>query len=271
MTSDHQFQMQYDKLFDLFTQHSEKYYTEAEGVFRKFNKEWNADFLRFKPDLLRFEIDMFFLFELSSSMLSAKLDKSVWSEILHLFQDRLIQHFTGKISIVDTFEDIIRARVEGYGRVKNSYGGTHDFAGLYIDLLRELLQNIYASNSRGEIAVRNPVVIDGFFEKTEFECRMRPIHMSTSEEFSCCLKHLFKANSDIRSLSSEEIDRLIERGKREAEKILSEVDWEQISGSFSAFIRKQLQDKTLSEADLSKMSGSKFIRGIIDKQKKRNL
>ena len=47
MTSDHQTPVQYNKLFDLLSQYSQKYYNETEAVFMKFGRQWNPYISKF--------------------------------------------------------------------------------------------------------------------------------------------------------------------------------------------------------------------------------
>ena len=82
---------------------------------------------------------------------------------------------------------------------------------------------------------------------------------------------LFEATQDIRTLSCEEIDDRIDRGKKNAKQILSEIDLSQMSYLLSAtnLIRTQLEKGIVSEAELLRVSSSKLVRAILKEQKKR--
>ena len=91
MTSDHQTPVQYDKLFDLLSQYSQKYYNETEAVFMKFGRQWN-------PYISKFEIDIYFLSMLTFSIVGFNQDRDVGVELQLYFAERFIQRIGGKIS-----------------------------------------------------------------------------------------------------------------------------------------------------------------------------
>jgi len=215
--------IQYDILFELLCEYSKKYYTETERIFRKFDNKWD-------PHASRFEIDVFCLFELSKQMLGLKQDMDVVRGIQSYFVERLMQRFKNKITIATTFEDVIGARVQRYGQARNDC--IKNDKTIDMVMLDEVIQNIRMTNLSEEIVANRGLVVGDFFELIELKSAILPIQIK-SGEFSCCLKHIFKSTSDIRSLSSEEIDILINRGRQDAKQILSKLDLSQISDSIN--------------------------------------
>lgn len=215
--------VQYDILFELLCEYADEYYAETEKVFKKFDKKWH-------PYPSRFEIDVFFLFELSKQILGLKQDMDVVRGIQSYFVERLMQRFKNKITIATTFEDVIGARVQRYGQARNDC--IKNDKTIDMVMLDEVIQNIRMTNLSEEIDANRGLVIGDFFELIELKSAMLPIQIK-SGEFSCCLKHLFKSTSDIRSLSSEEINILIDRGSQDAKQILSKLDLSQISDSIN--------------------------------------
>lgn len=226
MTSDHQTPVQYNKLFDLLSQYSQKYYNETEAVFMKFGRQWN-------PYISKFEIDVYFLSMLTFSIVGFKQDRDVGVELQLYFAERFIQGSGGKISTATTFEDIISSRVNSYCQLKHDCIKDSKNRNIEMEMLQEILWNIDYSNSNEEIKACSPLVIRDFFDQMELKSSMFPMHIKESIEFRSCLKELFEATSDIRSLSSEEMDTLIDNGRKEAEEILSRLDLQQIADSIN--------------------------------------
>jgi len=266
MTLKAQIPVQYEKLFHLLSLYSNKYYSETEKVFARFGKfgyTWN-------PHHCKFEIDVYFLSLLSFSIVGFKQDKDVGVELQLYFSERFIQCFGGKISAETTFDDIIGSRVNSYCQLKHDCIKDSKNRNIEMEMLQELLLNIDASNSSDEIKAGNPIVSRDFFDQRELESCMFPVHFRESIEFCSCLKELFEATQDIRTLSCEEIDNRIDRGKKNTKQIISKIDLSQISDSLSArnLIRKMLEEGIVSQADLLRMSSSKLIRTILEKEKK---
>jgi hypothetical protein len=213
MTSDHQIPVQYDKIFDLLSQYSQKYYTETQDIFRKLGRQWN-------PYPCRFEIDTFFLYELSSSMQSHEHNKTVLTEICFDFENRISQSYANRFAIEGDLKDILRNRIIGYCERSNYAVEKKESSDMAV--LKMLLQKISSANCDNPVSAESVFVIEDCFEELEITSKMFPIQTCVSGFFCCCLKHLFKATSDIRTLSLEEMDSMIKDGRREAEKILSE-------------------------------------------------
>jgi tetratricopeptide (TPR) repeat protein len=231
---DKQASTKYDELFDLLCRHSERYYTEAERIFRKFDNKWNH-----YP--AKFEIDVYLYSLLSFAIVEFKHNIYVAKEIQTHFVTRLIQHFTGNISSADTFENVIGSRVDSYCRLKRDCITNNK--NVEISMLDEVLHNLRFSNSVGQIVANRGYVPADDFDWIQLRTDMIPIQMSESIEFCSCLWELFIATPDIRLLSSEEMDNRIGRGAKRAKQILS--------GS-----------------DLTKTGDSRVIRRILKEHKK---
>ena len=136
-------------------------------------------------------------------------------------------------------------------------------------ILDELLYHIEGVSVTGNIAESYPVVIGDVFERFELKSMMFPTHMRVSGKFRCCLKHLFEATLDIRSLSLEEMDVLFENGSKEAVEILSELDLSKIADSLSAhnLITKLLEEGAATEDDLLQWSSSELVRKILEEHR----
>jgi len=209
---DKQASVNYDKLFDLLCRHSERYYTETETIFTKFDNEWNHY-------AAKFEIDLYLYSLLSFAIMEFRHNIDVAKEIQTHFVTRFIQHFTGNIPVAADFENVISSRVSGYCRLKSDCIGNNK--NVEISMLDEVLHNLRFSNSLGQIAAdRGYVPADGF-DWIQLTTDMIPIQMTESIEFCSCLWELFIATPDIRLLSSEEMDNRIARGRKRAKQILS--------------------------------------------------
>lgn len=201
---------QFEKLFDLMSQYSEKYCTETESVFRKFHKEWDTS-------LARFEIDTFFLSLLSFSICELKQNMDVIRGVQTYIFNSLLHNFNAQ----NETGDIIENRIKNYCKLEHDCINNQEDKNIEMEMLNRLLYHIEGVLVAGNIAEAYPVVIQDIFQEIDFKSVMFPVHMRISGEFSCCLKHLFKATSDIGTLSSDKIDNLIGNGKKEAKDILS--------------------------------------------------
>lgn len=219
---------QYDRLFDLLKQYAERYYVQTQQIYSKFGREWN-------PYPCRFEIDTYFLFQLSVSMQGLEYNESALQETCMDFEDHIIQSFSGKFPVADNLQNIIRTRITDYCERRNyalRENESHNVA-----LLESLLQNIDADNVAEQVEAASPIVIGDFFEKSEIKASMLPVQMHISGEFRCCLKHLFR--SDISSLSIQEMNKLIDNGREEAKEILSKFDMQGVTETTN--VLKQLR------------------------------
>ena len=221
-TLDKQASAKYDKLFDLLCRHSEKYYTETERIFRKFDNKWNHY-------AAKFEIDVYLYSLLSFAIMEFKHNIDVAKEIQTHFVTRLIQHFTGNIPAAAAFENVIGSRVDSYCRLKSDC--IRNNKNIEISMLDEVLHNLRFSNYLGQIAANRGYVPADGFDWMKLRISMIPIQMSESIEFCSCLWELFIATPDIRLLSSEEMDNRIARGAKRAKQILSGSDLTQTGDS----------------------------------------
>jgi len=189
---------QYDKLFNLLMQYSERYYVETEKVYSKFGREWKAC-----P--CRFEIDTYFLFKLSEHMQRLGYNQDASQKTCTDFEERIIQYSSGKFPVADDLQNIVRRRIVDYCEGDASIS---------------LLRNIDADNVAEQVEIESLVVIGDFFEKSEIKTSMVLTEIRIAGEFQCCLKHHFEEVSDIRSLSVQEMNKLIDDGRKEAKQIL---------------------------------------------------
>ena len=189
---------QYDRLFDLLKQYAERYYVQTQQIYSKFGREWKAC-----P--CRFEIDTYFLFKLSKHMQRSGYSQDALRKNCTDFEDRIIQSSSGKFPVADDLQNIVRRRIVDYCEGDASIS---------------LLQNIDADNVAKQVEIESLVVIRDSFEESEIKTSMVLTEIRIAGEFQCCLKHLFEEVSDIRSLSVQEMNKLIDDGRKEAKQIL---------------------------------------------------
>ena len=278
---------QHDILFALLKQYSDRYYTETEMVYSRFGRSWN-------PYPCRFEIDVFFLFHTSSYKHGASYRQNTREKVCMDFEDRLLQFYSTRLATEGDLQDILRNRIERYfERIKWALRDDEprDFEYLQdldeslagfarmrkasekfvpLELLEILLRNIDSAIAEEQVALEPVLVIVGYFERAEFESNMLPIQLCVIPEFLYCLQQIFRSTSDIYSLTIEEVDSLIDRGKEEAKQKLPSVeDLSQIAYLHSATyrIRKLLKDGLFSVDQLLEFTDSEIVRRIIMRQK----
>jgi hypothetical protein len=252
----HTVPIQYKKLFDLLSEYSEKYHAETGAIFKKLGRKWN-------PLLSRFEIDTFFFSLLSFSICRARQNMDVIKGVQMYIFESLLQNF----NIQDALGRIIEIRVKHYCKFMHELNSNNK-KWIDMEILDEVLTHIKCVSEENNIDENCGMVIGDVFESFELKSMMFPMHVGISGEFSCCLKHLFRASLDIRSLSLEKMDSLIENGRKEAVEILSELDLSKIADSLSAnnLIKRLLEEGAVTEDYLLQMSDSKLVRKILEKR-----
>ena len=240
-------QLQYDRLFDLFCDYVERYSEETEGVYRDLGWKWDAW-------ACKFEVAVYFLFEICACLRTLRHDKEVWKEICAYFQDRLIRIFTDRVRVGEPFGYVIAMRVQEYGETLT--GAMKNNESCDSEVVRALLWHLDAANSDIPLTACHPLVLRDGFEFLTCHLRMYPIQMGLTLEFRCCLERIFEATSDLRSLSAEEMETLIEIGKEEARRLTSELTKEQVRGTAFAPVGPTGKNSMLSRL-------SAFVKSMV--------
>lgn len=164
------------------------------------------------------EIDIYFVFLLSASMLAHGHNRSVWTEMCFLCESALVGFHEEKLW-GDSFSDVIASRIKEYGEIKSR--GAERGEGSGFDLGTRLLEHVDASSSDGDIVTIGPRVITlrDAFQRHELQVRAVCLDMQIAGWFRCGLKHILQRANDIRELSGQEIVELAARGQIEADAI----------------------------------------------------
>ena len=199
---------QYQFLFDLLSDYSREFCDKAQDLSEALDLGWNSK-------TAKFEVDVYFVFQLSCSMLGLKHQRDVWEEMMLFCESQLLSRYDLPVLEADDLSDVIVARIERYGNGLNrSIESGQDPVTTGLKWLRQHLDS-----GDGKKVVADPAFMIGdFFAEQRFIMAMVPIEMRLGGEFGCCLKHVFKETSDLRTISLERIKELVGAGSAESQR-----------------------------------------------------
>lgn len=228
---------QYQFLFDLLSEYSRTFCGKARDLSESLGLEWNSE-------TAQFEVDVYFVFHLSCSMLGLEHQRDVWEGMMLFCESQLLSRYARPVLEANDLSDVIVARIERYGSDRNSSieSGQDPFT----SSLKWLRQHL-ASGNGNEVVADPAFMIGDFFAEQRFIMAMVPVEMGVGGEFGCCLKHVLKATSDVRTLSLERIKELVGDGSAEAQ---------QLAPKHSAMVRPAI-DEGLSMLD----AGEQLLAG----------
>ena len=200
---------QYEVLFNLLSDYSRAFCAEARRVSESLGLDWNSN-------TAQFEVDVYFVFQLSCSMLGLEHQRDVWEEMMFFCESQLLSRYAPPALSADDLSDVVVARIERYGSVRNS--NIESGQDLVTTGLKWLRQHL-ASGNRNQVLADPPIMIGDFFAEQRFIMAMVPVEMRVAGEFGCSLKHVFQATSDVRTLPIERMKELVSAGRAEAKNL----------------------------------------------------
>ncbi|MCH8151494.1 MAG: hypothetical protein IH830_03870 [Planctomycetes bacterium] len=200
---------QYQVLFDLLSDYSRALCGEAREISESLGLGWNSK-------TAQFEVDVYFVFQLSASMRGLKHQREVWEEMMLFCESQLLSRYARPVLEADDLSDVIIARIERYGNAHNrSIESGQEPVTTGLKWLRQHL----ASGNGNKVVADPAFMIGDYFAEMRFIMAMVPVEMRVDGEFGCCLKHILQATSDVRTLSLERIKELVGAGSREAQQL----------------------------------------------------
>ena len=199
--------MQYRLLPGLLCEWSASYHEQLGKLWTDHGDAWN-------PRTSRFEVDVYFTFLLSRSLLGHKHERQVWEDMYWFCEATLVAVHGGKV-LCEDLVGVILARFDEYGGIANSCAESGD-ADISIKATERLRQHIMAS-SRDDRVEKNPpwVICDIFADLPRRSAHLR-IDWFFAGSFGCALKHICHRTNDLRTLSEEEFRSLVQAGEQEA-------------------------------------------------------
>lgn len=200
-------------LFKLLNRKAQVFQSQLAETAHVLGDGWNED-------LAGFEVDVYFLFLLSCSMLAHKQVMEGWEDTV-LLGSQIIAKFHPSIAqSTEGIEDLVAARVERYGadRNKGIAAGEYDLH----KTLSALTVNVINSAYGGNALAHGPLLIVGSVKRSELEISLQSLSKLVALPFLCCLKHVFQQGNDYRALSTDTLLRAIDAGESEAEEYLRE-------------------------------------------------
>ena len=197
---------QYTFLFRFLRECSQAYTDRIEKVAADSGAEWN-------PRTARFEVDTYFVFLLSASLLGHEHDREGWEDMLHLCETALMEIHREQVSSDDLLAVFV-ARVKDYGLIQNRCAESGDAP--TADLIKSLRQHLMASSHDDRIQAEHPIVIGDAFRELALFFEFLRIDLFLAGAFSCGLKHILQRSNDVRTLPEEELITLAQAGQKEA-------------------------------------------------------
>lgn len=207
---------QYGLIYDLMITYADIYCHRLKKVAQNTEVPWNA---RTAP----FEVDVYFAFLLSCSMLGHKHDRLVWQQVCEYCTEELVARYATHITECEDLVQIITDRIQDYGKTRNTC--IEKGMGLTHELLEDLWLNLLASGCRDKVEAKPGVMITDGVKHFEFAGMMEAVEMQVASTFQCCLKHLLQATQDIRTMAIPEMNRLILEGQEDAKRVLGDLPW----------------------------------------------
>lgn len=197
---------QYGFLFRLLREFSEEYSDQLEKLWMDNGRAWNQR-------TARFEVDAYFVFRLSSSLLGHKQERQVWEDMYYLCEAALVEIHKEHV-LSDNLANVIVARITEYGDIANHCGESHD---AFVRTLTERLRHrIMISSHDDHVEESPPFVLCDIYKELDLRYWHLRIDWSIAGAFDCALKHVFQRTNDVRTLSEEEFRSLVEAGQKEA-------------------------------------------------------
>ena len=204
---------QYAFLFGLLRDCSGVYTDQLASLSADHHSSWN-------PMTARFEVDAYFAFKLSASLVHLKHDRHVWEDMCSFSEVALSAIHAEKVSC-DDLADVIAARAEEYGRIANRCGESGEAP--TIPLVKSLRRHIMASSRDDRVRAESPLVIGDAFQEFSLLLGYLRIDLLYAGPFSCVLKHIFQRTRDVRTLSEDELVALAQAGQTEAAAIAAQI------------------------------------------------
>ena len=201
---------QYFIILELLSEYAKSFCECAQIIFAQEGWDWDAQ-------SAQFEVDVYFLFVLSCTLLNYGHDREVWEELMFFCEDALVERYAG-LSSADDLRDVIASRVERYGRITNGCIERHDKP-IWSAWIEWVCRSITASAVRKPIEANPPIIIGSFLERWRIEAKMLPVQFEIGGAFGCCLKHLFQGRSDFRGGDTADMLRRIRSAQQEAQEI----------------------------------------------------
>jgi len=201
---------QHAVVFDLLSEYAAAFCEIAEIVFVQEGAQWDMR-------TAKFEVDVYFTFVLSASVLWHEHDMDAWEDLMSYCEERLLERHANLLSM-DSLRDVIASRMERYGRVTNGCIERRDKP-IWSAWIEWVCRSVTASATRQPIEADQPLIISDPLQRHRMHMRMLPIQFQVCGAFECCLKHLFMECTDFRRWAPEEMARRIVAAQREFEQI----------------------------------------------------
>lgn len=183
--------------------------TYSEGLMQRLAKYGHP----FNPVTTRFEVDVYFAYLLSHSLLAYQQEREVWEHMCVLCEYTLCRRHSEVISCVD-LGDLIAARVEGYARILDNCQASGNNP--HTAWIKALLGHIAASAQSNLVEVHHAVITGDLIEEFLSLAVMVDFDVRIAVASCCGLKHICRRATDFRTLSSAEMFELMSRGREEA-------------------------------------------------------
>ncbi len=197
---------QYGFLLRFLRECSAAYTDQLTKLAGDYRATWN-------PRTARFEVDAYFAFLLSCSLLNLEHNRQVWEDMCYLCEAALTEMHQEHITS-ENLSDVIVARIEDYGRIANRTCESGDAP--QIAWIKSLRQHIMASSHENRVDAEHGMVIGDCFEEFALFFDYLRIDLFFAGAFVCGLKHISQRTTDVRRLSEEELTSLVEAGQTEA-------------------------------------------------------
>jgi hypothetical protein len=197
---------QYDFLIRMLMEHSGGYTKQL----AKISSELKSTFSIMPAS---FEVDVYFTFLLSASLVHMKHNHQVWKDLCFLCEDGFSASYDGKFSC-DDFRRVIAARIQGYGEILKQCRESGENPGM--PCLKYLHQHILASSQESRVEELSPIIISDYFDKFNLLLEYQQVDLYWAEGFSGALIHIFEHTNDIRTLSEDQLIALAHAGREEA-------------------------------------------------------
>ncbi|MDX1565757.1 MAG: hypothetical protein R3236_10140 [Phycisphaeraceae bacterium] len=200
-------QQQFHLLFELLAVYATRFRDELKQISLDTGKPLH-------PTTSLFEITSHLLYLLSIAMLDHRQDMQVLRQVMVYCQSLVcrMKDFQGLALENKHLNDVIVARVEQYTKVAHKASSSGSVHKSWVRFLRK---NIDAARDATGVTTEPQYVQNDAKEKKVFRAQLLWIYERYAGEYMHCLKHIFETSQDVRTLSPEQLQKLIAKGQQE--------------------------------------------------------
>ncbi len=200
-------QEQLHLLFELLAAYATRFRDELKQVSLDTGKP-------FHPKTGLFEITSHMLYLMSIAMLDHRQEMDVLKKVMIYCQAIVcrMKDFEGLPKDGKHVNDVIVSRVEQYTQVAHKATSTGKIHQAWVRFLRK---NLDASRTAAGISASPEYVQNDAEEKKVFRAQLLWVYERFAGEFMHCLKQIFEASQDVRTLSTTQMQKLVAKGQKE--------------------------------------------------------